>query len=167
MGFFDWLFGEHERKFIPKQNSNDFNENRNFSFINYQIENLLRIYYESAEIVQTSKNIETVTSRFDVITDTIEKIMELKENPQVQQNQNFQKFLRDFQNFDAEEIYKVAVERFIENQIAEILKLKTERGKKNRVEKIFAIVDRLDELTNDSKDRVKSFLLERLNLKEL
>ncbi len=49
--------------------------------------------------------------------------------------------------------------------LKDLLKIKTERGKKNRVEKIFAIVDRLDELTNDSKDRVKNFLLSELNLK--
>lgn len=126
---------------------------------------LLNIYYESVEIVKTSKNIETVVSRIGVIVDTIEKISEVNTTSKVSENSRFKIFARDVQNFDVEEIYKSAVERFIRAQIQEISKLKTEKGRKNRVKKIFAIIDKLEDLTYESKNRVKNFLLSELNLK--
>lgn len=126
---------------------------------------LLNIYYESVEIVKTSKNIETVVSRIGIIVDTIEKISEVNTTSKVSENSRFKIFARDVQNFDVEEIYKSAVERFIRAQIQEISKLKTEKGRKNRVKKIFAIIDKLEDLTYESKNRVKNFLLSELNLK--
>lgn len=165
MGFFDWLFGKKESEFIPAEKGlDDFAEGK-IAFIDEQLEVLLNIYYESVEIVKTSKNIETIVSRIGVIVDTIEKISEVNTTSKVSENSRFKIFTRDVQNFDVEEIYKNAVERFIRAQIQEISKLKTEKGRKNRVKKIFAIIDKLEDLTDESKNRVKNFLLSELNLK--
>ena len=157
---FIWYFGK------PKTNSQSTEQvvRRNFpsaesmpyetpqtDSIPYNVQTLLNVYDESYDIVTTSYNIETVDSRFGIMLDTGEQIAAI-------QSPELDTFRRQFYSLNTEKLLRNAAERYAAKQIEEINRLKTSKGKLNRIERISVTVGGLINFP----DSLKTSLLNRI-----
>lgn len=117
---------------------------------------LLRIYRESAELVATSANIETVDSRYGVMMSTGGELagMSLPE---------LETFRREFYALNPAEIFNAVAEMYITRQVHEISALKTVNGRERRVIKVEGLINSLVNMPPVSKEYAKKLLRRNLN----
>lgn len=142
---------------MPYSESKDFIEYEVFGITDAQVKRLLNVYYESLSEVNTSKDIETVDSRFGVMIDVVEQLIAMS-LPELEI------LIGRVRNFDAEKIFEKAAERYVEKQAREISRLKTDKGKMRRIEKFNSVIDGLENMPEQCKVQTKEMLLMRLNL---
>ena len=147
--------GEPHLKPMPYSAQQDFVDYEIFGITDAQVKRLLNVYHESLADVNTSKDIETVDSRFGVL-------MEVGEQLAAMSLSELEILIRSFHSIDVEKIFNKAAERYLEKQIREILRLKTDKGKMRRVEKILGIIDGLTYMPEHCKIQAKDLLLKRL-----
>lgn len=149
--------GEPHLQPMPYSEQKNFIDYEVFGITDAQVKRLLNVYHESLAEVNTSKDIETVDSRFGILMEVGEQLAAM---PLVK----LEILIRSFYSIDAEKVFNKAAERYLEKQIREILRLKTDKGKMRRVEKITGIIDGLTYMPEQCKARAKETLMTRINL---
>lgn len=147
--------GEPHLKPMPYSEPKDFIDYAVFGITDVQVKRLLNIYHESLADVNTSKDIETVDSRFGVL-------MEVGEQLAAMSLIELEILISSFRSIDVEKIFDKAADRYLEKQIREISRLKTDKGKMRRVEKILGIIDGLTYMPEQCKIQAKELLLASL-----
>lgn len=117
---------------------------------------LLSTFNESEKIVNESKNIETVDSRFNIMMSAGKELS----NFTLAELTDFQRhFVNDL---NPDDIFRAAAKRFIENQVAEISQLKTESAKNRRIEKVSDTIDGLHNMPPEIKTYARKLFRELL-----
>jgi len=140
---------------MPYAESKDFLDyEKLYSVTDYRTRSLLNVYYESLSVVNTSRDIETVDDRFGVMMNAG---YELSTMP----TQGLDLFRDEFNRLDGNKLFENAARRYVDKQVREISRLKTVKGKVNRVEKAMIVIDGLTYMPEEIKLRAKEILQAR------
>lgn len=138
--------GETQEDYIIQVNQNE----------NYDhIQRLMDIFYESLDIINTTANIETANNRYDDLIRTGSELVAIDSS-------ELDEFRQQYFDLTNEEsitnMFNSAIDRYFEKQLTEINKLKTEKGKQNRRNKIATLIGNLNNIPIKSKQYAKQKL---------
>lgn len=140
---------------MPYSAPQDFSDYKTlYDVTDYRTRSLLNVYYESLSAVNTSREIETVDDRFGVMMNAGYEIAAMP-------IQGLDLFRDEFNRLDGNKLFENAARRYVEKQVREISRLKTVKGKVNRVEKAKSIIDGLTYMPEEIKLQAKEMLQAR------
>lgn len=140
---------------MPYSAPQDFSDYKTlYDVTDYRTRSLLNVYYESLSVVNTSREIETVDDRFGVMMNAGYEIAAMP-------IQGLDLFRDEFNRLDGNKLFENAARRYVEKQVREISRLKTVKGKVNRVEKAMIVIDGLTYMPEEIKLRAKEILQAR------
>lgn len=110
-----------------------------------QVDNDIRIMQDCLSIINNSKNIETVVSRFNDLLDILEKMASYENRSNVKHFKELPSQALIRMEKEKPDIMNRAIVRSYEHELHNASKLKTEKGQTNRLERYFALVESLSE----------------------
>jgi hypothetical protein len=101
-----------------------------------QIQNELRIAKESAELVNSSKNIDVVLNRYGLLVDKLLLLSQYENTDLLKGIKMPSETLKDIK-LNKIKIFNQAIQRAYEDMLNKTSKLKTQKGRENRIRSFF------------------------------